>query len=185
MHDNSDALPDYSHPGLTVVDVYPDEDIIVYGRGGKSINVGEYRNPESDQSVVETQNPENIKHKYGSGGEGIDHKQLKLWVTNNPNFINVTSVNQIELETHKFPSNDLPDIVFQHGKGLYTIVEIETNNPLPGAWQLIKYRALLAAELEKPIDNDKIRSVLVAWKFPSNVQEFCNKHYIEFFSKRL
>src|SRR5713226_2390949 len=36
MHTDPSAMPDYTHPGLTVVDIYPAENQIIYGTGGKS-----------------------------------------------------------------------------------------------------------------------------------------------------
>jgi hypothetical protein len=44
MHSDPSAMPDYTHPGLTVIDVHPSKEIIVYGTGGKSIKVNEYKN---------------------------------------------------------------------------------------------------------------------------------------------
>jgi len=44
MHSDPSAMPDYTYPGYTVVDVCPDEEKIIYGTGGKSLNVGAFRN---------------------------------------------------------------------------------------------------------------------------------------------
>jgi len=44
MHSDPSAMPDYTHPGLTIIDVHPSKEIIVYGTGGKSIKVSEYKN---------------------------------------------------------------------------------------------------------------------------------------------
>ena len=89
----------------------------------------------------------------------------------------------MEIETHQFPSNDLPDIVFICSNHEYVIVEIETDNLFPGAYQLVKYRALLAAELDFRFNYDKIRVVLVAWSIPEPVKQFCDKNKIEYFCK--
>ena len=44
MHSDPSAMPDYRNPGYTIIDVCPGEDKIKYGTGGKSLNIGKYRN---------------------------------------------------------------------------------------------------------------------------------------------
>lgn len=44
MHADPAAMPDYRNPGYTIIDIYPDEEQIIYGTGGKSLNVSKYRN---------------------------------------------------------------------------------------------------------------------------------------------
>jgi hypothetical protein len=44
MHSDPSAMPDNKNPGYTIIDVCPGEDEIVYGTGGKSLKIGNYRN---------------------------------------------------------------------------------------------------------------------------------------------
>jgi hypothetical protein len=44
MHTEPSAMPDNTHPGLTIIDIYPAEDIIIYGTGGKSLSIVKFRN---------------------------------------------------------------------------------------------------------------------------------------------
>jgi len=44
MHTDPDAMPDHSHPGLTIIDVFPQENKIIYGTGGKAINIECFKN---------------------------------------------------------------------------------------------------------------------------------------------
>ena len=119
-----------------------------------------------------------VGRKYGSGGEGQDHKELKIWLSQNPHKLGLKNVLSVEVE-YIFLSGDAADIVFVHGKNRYTIVEVETNNPLPGAHQAIKYRALLCAEKGFTLDSDRVQAVLVAWDMPDKVKDFCEKYRID------
>lgn len=122
--------------------------------------------------------------KYGPGGEGEAHKKLKKWLSENPDKIGLTNIEKVEIE-HRFLSGDLADLVFAHEAGKYTVVEVETNDPLPGAHQAIKYRALVCAEKNFPLDTDKINAVLVAWEIPDEVKLFCKKYEVGFQTHRL
>jgi hypothetical protein len=117
--------------------------------------------------------------KYGPGGEGKDHYELKTWIQRHPEVIGLTDVSDVAVE-HPFISGDAVDLVFAHKSGAYTVVEIETTTPLPGAHQAIKYRALLCAEKGLPLDSSKVRSKIVAWSIPSDVEQFCSTYGIEF-----
>ncbi len=180
MHEDPAAMPDNTHPGYTVIDVHPNEDKIIYGTHGKSIDISSYRNSILNNIRIEKA----VSKKYGGGGEGKDHKQLKEWIANHPQFIGLYDVIDVEVEKHLFPSHDLPDIVFVC-KNKSVSVEIETDTTLPGAYQAVKYRALLCAELGEPCASDKVDSILVAWFIPQDVRDFCSKNRIGVFEKRL
>jgi hypothetical protein len=115
--------------------------------------------------------------KYGKGGEGEAHKTLKLWLSDNPDKLGLKDVIKVEVE-RRFLSGDTADIVFSHKKNRYTVVEVETNNPMPGAHQAIKYRALLCAEKQFSLDSAKVSAILVAWAIPKNVRIFCKNYSI-------
>ncbi len=122
--------------------------------------------------------------KYGPGGEGRAHKELKEWIAKHPEELHLCDVTSTTVE-HTFISGDVADIVFTHNSGQYTVVEIETTTPLPGAHQAIKYRALLCAQYGLALDTDKVRAVLVAWSVPIAVQEFCKNYGVEFRERKL
>ncbi len=125
-----------------------------------------------------TRTKEAVTRKYGGGGEGKEHKELKNWVAKNPNFLGLDKVKKTQKEEHVFPSGDLPDIVFICDNNKFAIVEIETINPLPGAYQSIKYRSLLCAELGLPLDSINVESFLVTKENSQDVEEFCVKYKI-------
>lgn len=126
-----------------------------------------------------------IRRKYGLCGEGPEHKKLKDWIADNPAFLGLTGVQKIEKEQHVFPSGDLPDIVFHCKNGHYAVVEIETVDPLPGAYQALKYRTLLCAEKGLELNSAKVKTYLVAWTIPNYVKDLCNKYNINIKEKRL
>jgi len=118
------------------------------------------------------------------GGEGEDHKQLKEWIAIHPKKIGLTKVRDTELE-HIFPSGDAVDILFQMKDGTDAVVEIETNFPIPGSWQAIKYRALRCAERALKLNSKKVKAILVAWKIPDALREFCKNYNIDCFEIKL
>lgn len=117
--------------------------------------------------------------KYGPGGEGPDHQKLKEWIADHPDVLGLTDVSGHQVE-YRFESGDRADLVFEHKSGIYTVIEVETTTPLPGAHQAIKYRALLCAQKGFPLDSHKVRSILVAWSIPLQVATFCTNYGIEF-----
>lgn len=125
--------------------------------------------------------PTNIARarKYGLGGEGREHKKLKEWLSEHPEKLGLTNVTNVAIE-HTFPSGDSADLVFTHKAGRYTVVEVETTNPLPGAHQAIKYRVLLCAEKGLDLDAREVRAILVAWQIPEEVRTFCERYEIGF-----
>ena len=44
MYDDPDAYPDKRHPNLIVVTCSTSDDRVTYAKGGKSVNIGQYRN---------------------------------------------------------------------------------------------------------------------------------------------
>lgn len=84
-----------------------------------------------------------------------------------------------------FISGDSADLVFWHKDEGITVVEIETDNPNPGAYQLIKYRALLCAEDGLSLDSHTVHAILVAWSVPTEVREFCRKYGVSWQEHRV
>ena len=73
------------------------------------------------------------------------HKKLKYYIVKHPELINIHSVIERKTE-HPFRSGDVVDIFFQCKDGVDYVVEIETDIPVPGAYQAIKYRELRCVE---------------------------------------
>lgn len=89
--------------------------------------------------------------KRGAGGEGEQHKKLKLYVKNNPASIHV-KLNGIKSETEKgLPSGDSIDVFFenkQHWIGVEVKSEISDElDILRGLYQCVKYHAVMESYL--------------------------------------
>jgi hypothetical protein len=116
--------------------------------------------------------------KYGSGGEGIDHKKLKEWIADNPDVLGLRNVKKTTVE-YLFPSGDIADIVFELENDRYAVIEIETSDPLPGCYQALKYRTLKCAELGMSITSPIVEAIVVAWDFQSYIEDFCSLYAIK------
>ncbi len=127
---------------------------------------------------------ETSRKKYGTGGEGIEHKRLKEWVANNPRSVGIKNVRSTKVE-HSYLSGDSVDILFELTTNTDVVIEIETIDPLPGCHQAIKYRALRCAERGLPLSSDEVQAMIVAWEIPVHVMEFCEKYNIRHVEKRI
>jgi hypothetical protein len=119
-----------------------------------------------------------LERKYGPGGEGPAHKRLKELILNNPEKLGFGIVLKAH-EEYGFDSGDRADIVFDLQKGRYAVVEIETDNPMPGAFQALKYKVLKCAELGLDIKSTKVEAMLVASTKPEDMT-FCGKYDVHF-----
>jgi len=117
-----------------------------------------------------------LARKY-PGGEGQNHLDLKNWIAENPSSIGLPVKSQPSIE-HIFRSGDCVDIAFKLPDGCHAAVEIETTDPFPGAHQVIKYRALLAAQQGWALDTTNALGILVAWDFSPIDLAFCRKYGI-------
>jgi len=183
IYEDPDAYIDRHHPEIRVVSLNTYTNQVTYGIGGKSLNIGLYKStgffPELPSKKVA------LSGKYGHVGEGEDHKKLKEWIAANPRFLGLTDVTKTEIEEHVFPSGDVPDIIFHRESHRYAVVEVETVNAISGAYQAIKYKVLLCAELGLPLESQDVRSILVAWSIPPEVKIFCQNYKIECIEKKL
>lgn len=130
-------------------------------------------------------NKKTTRRKYGSSGEGKDHKKLKNWIADNPKFVGLENVVITEIDNHIFPSGDRPDIVFFCEDNNYATVEIETNQLDGGMYQAIKYKSLLCAELGLPLNSPNVKTFLIAWEMPKEVKDFCDKYEVVYKKKKL
>jgi hypothetical protein len=126
---------------------------------------------------------EQLRRKYGSGGESSAHKELKRWVLDHPAELSIGKVVRRRLE-YELLSGDRADVMFDLPGGRYAVIEVETDDPLPGAHQALKYRVLKCAEVGLDIKSPQVEAILVAWKKPDD-SAFLKRYGIRFFQKRL
>lgn len=124
-----------------------------------------------------------LKNKYGNGGEGENHKALKIFIANNAKLLGIDKVLKVDIE-HTFASWDIVDILIESVDYDYTI-EIETNIVMPGCHQAIKYRALRCAEKGLDLHSVKVKAIVVAWEFTEDETRFCEKYNIKQFKYKL
>jgi len=102
------------------------------------------------------------RRKYGGGGESPEHLEVKKWVAKNPKRFGVYKLRKIYEEEYIFETNDCPDVVFEHADEKFTIVEAETTDMLQGAYQVVKYRALLCAERGWKLQDPRVKTFVIA-----------------------
>ena len=117
---------------------------------------------------------EELKGKYGPGGEGERHRRLKEFVGLHPEVLNLGSGSTI-IE-HRFTTGDRVDVAIDLDSGEHCVVEIEVEgreSTLVGAHQALKYRALRAGQLNM---KKQPHAFLVAYSIPKSVKKFCRRH---------
>lgn len=119
--------------------------------------------------------------KYGSGGESERHKNLKVFIRDNPEIIEIENVVNRKDERY-YPTGDHVDVWFEDSNGCKYVVEIELEgdeNLLIGAKQLIKYRALEAVEEGWDVNDRRVKAFLVAYDYDGvKTNSFCGKYDI-------
>jgi hypothetical protein len=122
----------------------------------------------------------------GVGGEGAIHKSLKKAIAENPSC--VLGEDGLELIQVEYPfvvTGDRIDVLLRDGLGRYMAVEVEPECPADhtaGPLQCMKYRALLAYQLDR--DVDEIRTALVTHLLSENVRGKAEKYGVECFEIR-
>ena len=100
---------------------------------------------------------------YGrGGGEGEAHRSLKLRVAKDPTLLGLPKGSVATVEYVYRQTGDRVDIKFDLPDGTAAVVEVETNNPEPGAHQAVKYRALLEVERDEKLGMGNVQAILVA-----------------------
>lgn len=157
-------------------------DILKYAFG-KAPDINPIRNGPHSNLTGDRLKKVLLLNKYGRGGEGQNHKELKNYIANNANLLGISNIKKINIE-HVFPSYDIVDILIETEDVDYTI-EIETNVVLPGCHQAIKYRALRCSEKGLSLSSQLVKSIVVAWGFTQNEILFCEKYNIGYFKYKL
>ena len=133
------------------------------------------------QDYKETQKDKNRRKKRltGKGGEGDDHRLLKEWVAEHPEEIGLKNVKATFVE-YPFLSGDRVDILFKLEKKKYTVVEIETFNPLPGCHQVLKYKVLKCIELGLDTNSENVECILVAKTDSRQTKQLCDRYNVKY-----
>ncbi len=133
------------------------------------------RNIAEENADVEIPGAES-RTKYGPGGEGEPHRRLKEFIANNPDRLKLgPGEGRVE---HSFVTGDRVDVVVDLANGESCVVEIEVEGPstMTGAHQALKYRALLAGQLD---EGRQPHAFLVAYSIPKKVRKFCKRHRVK------
>ena len=126
---------------------------------------------------------EELRRKYGQGGEGNDHRRLKAWVRDHPEKLGLEDAIDHEVE-HRFQTGDRADVVFHIQGGRFAVVEVETVDTFTGARQALKYKALKCMEMGLDIWSNRVEPILVAWRSPGP-DRFCERYGVRFIQKRI
>ena len=122
------------------------------------------------------------KKGHGKGGEGPDHKKLKLDVAKNPEqLLGEKGLSLIKIE-YPFITGDRIDILLRDSENRYVAVEIEVTvdlDDISGVLQAIKYSRMCAVECRRKFE--EVRAFLVAHNISDDVKELCQKYDIETF----
>ena len=111
---------------------------------------------------------------YGGGGEGEEHKKLKMFVADNPTLFGLpASISPGEIE-YSLPSGDSLDVFFSHRKkhiGIEVKSHISDSADITrGLYQCIKYQAVLEARQAANGQPQNVRTFLVlGGEFPDEL----------------
>lgn len=117
--------------------------------------------------------------KYGPGGEGEKHRNLKEAIHKKPEILKLGK--GCATMEHRFRTGDRVDVLVELNNGEHCVVEVEVEgreSTLTGAHQALKYRALCAGH-RNPKDSTTPLACLVAYSIPREVKEFCQHHDIK------
>ena len=117
--------------------------------------------------------------RYGrGGGESVEHQRLKKLVATEPQRVGLPKRSKPTIE-HLFLSGDHVDVKFDLPDGKAAVVEVETEVPLPGAHQAVKYRSLLEVERGDELCAGTVQAIVVAHHFDEKTRQFSRKYNIK------
>ncbi len=122
------------------------------------------------------------------GGEGKLHKELKLYIKNNPEIIGIKSKGLISNTEESLPSGDSVDVFFKNNNN-WIGVEVKSNisdeiDILRGLYQCVKYRAVMESYLSVLNQERDVRVILaLGGEFPKSLVPVKNTLGIEVVEK--
>ncbi|UES55810.1 hypothetical protein GFK91_09440 [Roseibium aggregatum] len=120
----------------------------------------------------------------GSGREGDEHRALKEWICANPEFLGLKNPDLAETE-RKLASGDSLDVSFQ-ASNKWVAVEVKASNAneadlTRGIFQIVKYKAVMNAELKVSNVQSEVCAVLVVENVvPLDLQELAGSLSVQF-----
>ena len=121
-----------------------------------------------------------LGQKYGPGGEGERHRNLKEYIAKKPRVLGLGKAKKKDISVeHRFMTGDRADLSIDFINGEHCVVEVEVDgdkSTLIGAHQALKYRALRAGEIDQ--SGKRIHTFLVAYDIPQSTRKFCKRHGI-------
>ena len=120
-----------------------------------------------DREITKT----DLGQKYGPGGEGERHRNLKEYIAEHPDMLGLGPARSTSVE-HRFRTGDRADLSIDFVNGEHCVVEVEvegSDSTLIGAHQALKYRALRLGELDEP--GTLPHAFLVAYDIPPSTRE--------------
>ena len=130
-----------------------------------------------DREITKT----DLGQKYGPGGEGERHRNLKEHIAKNPGVLGLGKARKKDIFVeHRFVTGDRVDLSIDFANGEHCVVEIEVEGAdsiLTGAHQALKYRALRSGQLDEA--GKPPHAFLVAYNIPPSTQKFCKRHGIK------
>lgn len=125
------------------------------------------------------------------GGESEEHKRLKQHVLENPDCVGIdTRSIQSKRTEQKLLSGDSVDAFFSTDPISY-LVEVKSilsseDDLKRGIYQCLKYRVVLAAHQEKPLDTDEVMAILVMEvDLPPDLKKLAKRLGVKTFTLRL
>lgn len=125
----------------------------------------------------------NLIRKYGQGGESLEHRRLKEYISKHPELVGLDNTTNAKVE-HSFVSGDMVDILFtNHSKDV--VVEIELDNVTPGIHQAIKYRALRCSQRGLKLESKFVEAFVIAWQLNGNEKRLSDKYGIKWLEYKI
>lgn len=120
----------------------------------------------------------------GGGGESEDHRRLKEWISEHPEILGLRNPHLAETE-RKLASGDSLDVSFQTSRTWLAAeakgIKSSEADLTRGIFQIVKYKAVMEAELKASKSQLKVSAVLVvAQKLPEDLRVLAKDLSVEF-----
>ncbi len=135
--------------------------------------------PPAEADDIDSSWKEEVRRKYGGGGESPEHRALKEWIAAHPEVLGLDPAVRGQTE-FRFPSADRVDVAFFHPTDdrLVHVVEVELEGKAElrvGVYQAVKYRALASAWNQESKQPTEVGASLVAHKVSKKSAKLARK----------